>query len=43
MQYLGHTEGDARYEKHHDTYITEADIQELGIKSQNILTSNYYN
>jgi len=30
MRFLGHKEGDKRFQNHWKTYITEADIAEIG-------------
>ena len=30
MKSLGHTEGDVRFKKHCDTFITEQDIENIG-------------
>lgn len=30
MRFLGHNEGDKRFENHRKTFITEADIAEIG-------------
>ena len=32
MRFLGHNEGNKRFEVHRKTFITEADIAEIGIK-----------
>jgi hypothetical protein len=41
MRYLGHEVGDARFRTHWDTFITEEDIANIGIKNINYLTNNF--
>jgi hypothetical protein len=36
MRYLGHEVGDARFRTHWDTFVTEEDIANIGIKISDI-------